>query len=191
MEEASIEDLARASSQGSILAIKVDGVVYGSGGFQSKPSPALFYVTIAGLLLLLLGGAFFVVERTSLLTKATTLFTKAFERFKSRRQVEALPASLREKFAVETEDASEKRKEVEAELKKKDEALAQQQDEVERLKVMLNTERVLRQLERSRTGEYVAQLEQQISADETRRAAEQAAVNHTDCRAKNKDGELC
>ena len=42
MEEADIDDLVSASSQGTMLEIKVNGKTYGSGGYTSDPEPSVF-----------------------------------------------------------------------------------------------------------------------------------------------------
>merc|ERR1712194_253923 len=40
MSEADTYDLATASEQGTMLEIKVNGKVYGSGGYRSEPEPS-------------------------------------------------------------------------------------------------------------------------------------------------------
>ena len=54
LEPASADDLARAS--GTILSIRVDGVLYGSGGFRSPPAPESYALLITGAALGIAAG---------------------------------------------------------------------------------------------------------------------------------------
>lgn len=89
MEAASLDDLKRASAQGSLLRIKVNGRVYGSGGFTSPPSYSSLTLTaiLVGIGMLFGGVVFFVVRRRFL-----------------RKKVMDLPPSFRESLRIECQD---------------------------------------------------------------------------------------
>ena len=70
LEPADMEDLKRASKQGSLLRIKVNGTVYGSGGFNSSPEYSSLKLT--GILLgmgMLIGGVILFMLRRQLLRR--------------------------------------------------------------------------------------------------------------------------
>jgi hypothetical protein len=90
LEVASNEDLVRASKQGTILEIMVNGKTYGSGGFRS-PSPDNSSFKAIALILgvgMLVGGILFVG------------FRRQFQR-----RLQALPASFHENLQIESQDA--------------------------------------------------------------------------------------
>ena len=89
MEVASSEDLVRASKQGTILEIMVNGKKYGSGGFRSPSTDNSSFKAIALILgvSMLVGGVLFEFWHRS-----------------QRRRLE-LPASFHENLKIESQDA--------------------------------------------------------------------------------------
>jgi len=103
-EPASTDDLARASEQGTILRVKVNGVVYGKGGYTSEPeySPSRFFlVAVAGLL----AGALMVFVTRFYFQKNPGLCSKLLKRIKKKkRRGKPKRKSLKEPFDTKRSD---------------------------------------------------------------------------------------
>lgn len=91
LEPADASDLARASKQGSLLRIKYNGRVYGSGGYGSSfdySSPWMVTTLVLGIGMLIGGFALIVVRRRI-----------------RKRNMKELPPSFREHFHIEDADS--------------------------------------------------------------------------------------
>jgi hypothetical protein len=88
MEEASMQDLSRASKQGTILTIKVNGKTFGSGGFPSTAPESGKVVIFVFALGLVFGGMVWVGRH-----------------FFQRRWRTLQSAALQETFQIQSEDA--------------------------------------------------------------------------------------
>lgn len=139
MELATVADLERASSQGTILAIQVNGTIYGKGGFHAAGDNQ--YVKTAGwvfALTALLGVAvvFGCWFKTSVL--------QWMAKFKTR-QVHA--GSLKETFIESPADAQEIFDQLQDDIARKSKLIEKQHRNLERLRLELEYERTMRAME--------------------------------------------
>jgi len=138
MEPASTADLERASAQGTILGIRVEGVNYGRGGIdwhdiESQARMALF--VLVGFAVF--GTSFLVVRYYG---KSISKFF--FTPVKSRRSNNK---SLRETFVVLEEKPWSN--EMEDELSKKKEVIEEQRREIEQMKLEIDQQHSIREAE--------------------------------------------
>ena len=140
MELASTEDLERASNQGSILAIKVDGVTYGRGGIDwhdagSEIQTAIWIIGAVAIL-----GILFLLGRRSIL--------QFWGRTRSRR----VQKSLREAFVDDsTSEMNPEEKSwsngMKDELTRNRRVIEGQRREIEQIKLELDQENAIREME--------------------------------------------
>ena len=184
LEPATVEDLQRASSQGTILAVKVDGKVYGQGYISITPTPtqSVFRVFVVVGLLALLGVGLFTKRNWLLKLRAWLLELLAWllKLFSGRKKgIEALESSFGEAIYKRDDDATVKSDEPDATVHTTEE-YKEREDEIESLKYQIKQERVQRQLERMRKDEYIKQLEKRIESKEAlEEAAREANISYS------------
>ena len=137
LEPATTQDLERASKQGSILAVKVDGKTYGRGGThwnEKETKVALFII----LTLALLGLGVFVIRKCKL-SGIKASFNKCFGRMRRRR----FHTGLRKAFFDEDDDEDR----LKAEIDKKQAIIEGQQQEMEQMKLEMDQEYAIKTVE--------------------------------------------
>jgi TolA-binding protein len=195
MEQASVEDLQRATAQGTILAVKVDGVMYGSGAAVEGGVPsgaalvgllgvALACLAVAGIAV----SAFLAKKRAGRKRTSSGPLSSLVARFTRRhRQVMALPANLKETIFdgsgssstvvvgggddSESDSDAEGLEEIRREVQRKAAELERTQSQLDRLQDILDQEKILRHLERCRHGDRIAELERALAATQAAPAA--------------------
>jgi hypothetical protein len=142
MEPASTEDLERASAQGTILAVKVDGRIYGKGGIDwhddddDPKTVALILVLLAVLCMI------FLSMRKCKCSTFHTSMAKLVDRVKSRR----FHHNLRKAF-FEEEDDEENEYQLKSELDQKQKVIEQQQQAMEQMQLEMDQEHSIRAME--------------------------------------------
>ena len=137
MEPATTQDLERASKQGSILAIKVDGKTYGRGGThwnEKETKVALFIILTLALLVLCV----FSVRRFKI-SGIKACFNKCFGRLRSRR----FHSGLRKAFFDEDDDEDR----LKAEIDKRQAVIEGQQQEMEQMKLEMDQQYSIKNVE--------------------------------------------
>ena len=100
MEPASSQDLERASKQGTLLRIKVDGKIYGQGGFHADDVVVDWTESILiGFGVLIFVG--FIYLMFANLFKKDSVLLQWIQRFVFRRRVKKLREPLREPLKTE------------------------------------------------------------------------------------------
>mmetsp|Transcript_27570 Transcript_27570/g.60689 ORF Transcript_27570/g.60689 Transcript_27570/m.60689 type:complete len:676 (-) Transcript_27570:323-2350(-) len=135
MEPASTEDLERASDQGTILAIKVDGVTYGKGGIDWHDVEVEIQVTLWILGAAAAFGIMFLLSR----------------RYKSSILSRHFQKNLREVFLDDSTDAMDPEEDAwlhkEEELARNRRIIEKQRHEIEQIKLELDQENSIRGME--------------------------------------------
>lgn len=145
MEVASAFDLARASAQGTIMAIKVDGIWYGEGKFSKT-------ISRSSVVAYSVGGASLVIMLTFLFQKQ---IRGAWKTLRAQRRNMKFPKGLRRVIAPSPSDDSYVRaKEVSCE----------QAIRLDTMQKELDKERAMRYLEQNRSSRYIRMLEKQITS---------------------------
>ncbi|KAL3927955.1 MAG: hypothetical protein SGARI_005177 [Bacillariaceae sp.] len=148
LEPASTQDLERASKQGSILAVKVDGKTYGKGGthWNEKETKVALFIILA---LALLGLVVFIVRKFKL-SGIKDAFNRCFGRLRSRR----FHSGLRKAFFDEDDDEDFLR----AEINKRQAIIEGHQQEKEQMKLEIDQEYAIKNVEmeqaRSKKDEF-------------------------------------
>lgn len=140
MELASTSDLERAAKQGTILSIKVDGVIYGKGGYHAVDDNRA--QVAAGTILLVMGVMAIVVTLGFCFKKP---ILNLIGRFKRRQQVHA--GNLKETFLESPDEVQEIFHHLQDEISRKNKMIEKQRLNLERLRLELDQERTLREME--------------------------------------------
>lgn len=161
LEVADATDLARASKQGTILAINYEGTVYGKGSFRSPPetSVMIFWGVLCVSVTLLI-----------CLVGRRPLYRILFDHWTAWRRNRNIAKELEETFdvmtacsaSVMTSSTSEEEKQLREQTKAQQDLIDAKQDEIDQLKIELDMERVMRQLQKSRAQEQVHALQEEI-----------------------------
>ena len=159
--------MERASLQGTILAIKVDGVVYGEGYMSVTPTAPQKFAMVVALVGLLGGICIGLYLSRSWLRKV----------FSGRRKaMDYLESSFGGAIIKDSDDRtihSENSSNPGSTTRYTEEDLTEEaQNEVDRLKQHIAQERVRHELERMRKDEYIKALEKRI---ESKKVLEEAA----------------
>ncbi|KAG7349587.1 hypothetical protein IV203_012184 [Nitzschia inconspicua] len=133
LEPASTEDLERASAQGTVLAIKVDGKIYGKGGIDwyendNDPKTAILIV----VLLAILGFIILSIRKCKCISKIV-------KRVRSRRFHRNLQKALFED-EVDGDEEGKTEERLKAELEQKSEIIEQQHQEMELMRLEMDQE---------------------------------------------------
>jgi hypothetical protein len=152
LEPASTEDLERASRQGTILAVKVNGKIYGNGGthWNDDDTQTLLYILLA---LSLLGIIVAIVVMIQVFKSAGIKngFNRCFARLRSRR----FHSGLRKAFFDEDDDEDR----LQAEISKRQAVIEGQQQEMEQMKLEMDQEYAIKNVEleeaRARKDQFV------------------------------------
>lgn len=159
--------MERASAQGSILAVKVDGHVYGQGYVSitstAEQKVARFFLVLGVLALL----GFWLYLRRAWLIKLIS----------GRKQgIEALETSFGQTLCKPDDEETVNSDQPEAAARTEAE-YHEKEIEVESLKHQISQQKVLHQLERLRKDEYIKQLEKRIESKEVlEEAAKEASL---------------
>jgi hypothetical protein len=160
MEAATASDLERASAQGTILAIKVDGITYGKGGIDwhdvELETQAGIFVLVA---VAILGIIFLLVRHFGWKSISNFFCTPVRNRRRRRRRLRH-NKSLCETFVIDStstntdnnddSNSSEEKplsNEMEDELSKKREVIEKQRLEIEEMKLELDQQHTIREME--------------------------------------------
>ena len=160
MEAATVSDLERASAQGTILAIKVDGVTYGKGGIDwhdvELETQAGIFVLVAVAIL----GMIFLLVRFFGWKSISEFFCTPVRISRRRRRRRLKNKSLIETFVIDStntntdnnddSNSSEEKPwsiEMVDELSKKREVIEKQRREIEQMKLELDQQYTIREME--------------------------------------------
>ena len=161
MEPATTEDLLRASTQGTILAVKVDGKVYGEGYISVTATASQKMTRIL--------GAFGVIAIVGLVIYWKREWLRKFLSGRSK-GMESLETSFGEAMCKPSDDSTAGCSEhVCAPV------VNEHQEEMDRLTAQLTQERVRHELECIRKDEYIKQLEKRIPSEEDVKEAKEEA----------------
>jgi hypothetical protein len=142
LEPATSEDLERASAQETILAIKVDGVRYGSGGFQSPPDRRVT-IFLAGLAILMMTAL--IIRYWKIVSKWTRRLAQrlahAMRRFEGFVQNRVFSKGVRETLI----DKDKELWQAEEELQKKKQLIEEQESEMYFMQAQIDHDRMLRE----------------------------------------------
>jgi hypothetical protein len=139
MELATTSDLERATKQGTILSIKVDGVIYGEGGFHAvddNRAQATAGVILVVMVVMAVVAALCVVFKKQIV--------RLMGRFR-RRQLNA--GNLKETFLESPDEVQEIFHQMQDEISRKNKLIEKQRQNLERLRLELDQERTLREME--------------------------------------------
>lgn len=190
MEMATTQDLERASSQGSILAIEVDGKWYGKGGFETESDGSILrYVIAFGTVACIFWLGLLCYARKLIYRRAMRLIRKV----RSPSLRESLSPSDKDSYSTGsgTADSSDSslqdstdryhavveeflddesvdtttRDKAAAVFQSADSKMSNQENDIAQLKFTIDMERTMHDLERSRLKEYAASLERQLKAN--------------------------
>ena len=169
-----MEDLERASAQGSILAVQFNGHVYGQGYISNSPTATQRGTRVFIVLSIFALVGFIVYQKRS-------WFAKLLSRRKA--SIAALETSFGEAFCKpdENDDQETFKDDEPTEARARANEEYQETDlEIESLKQQISQERVRHELERMRREEYIAQLEKRIGSKETlEEAANEANLTYS------------
>ncbi|OEU21829.1 hypothetical protein FRACYDRAFT_231975 [Fragilariopsis cylindrus CCMP1102] len=160
MEAATVSDLERASAQGTILAIKVDGVTYGKGGIDwhdvELETQAGIFVLVAVAVL----GMIFLLVRFFGWKSISEFFCTPVRISRRRRRRRLKNKSLIETFVIDStntntdnnddSNSSEEKPwsiEMVDELSKEREVIEKQRREIEQMKLELDQQYTIREME--------------------------------------------
>ena len=145
MEPATTEDLVRASAQGTILAVKVNGKIYGEGYISNTATASQKVARIIGVF------GFLAIFGICLYWKRKWLHKWLSGRSKG---MESLETNFGEAMCKPSDDHT-----VSSDEAGNDPPVDEHKEEVDRLTLELSSERVRNELECLRKDEYIKQLE--------------------------------
>ncbi|KAL3936388.1 MAG: hypothetical protein SGARI_002576, partial [Bacillariaceae sp.] len=140
MEPATTEDLQRASAQGTILSIKVDGKTYGKGGYHwsNDEAKTVLYILLA---LALMGLGVLSLRRCKM--PGMKGISAACQKCRSRVRSRRFHSGLRKAFFDEDDDEDH----LKAEISKRQIVIEQQQQEMEQMKLEMDQEYAIKNVE--------------------------------------------
>lgn len=184
LELASAEDLERASSQGTILAVKVDGTIYGKGGLDWYDDDPKSFVLIIVLLSML--GLILLSMTKCKCKNGKASMCKLVERVRSRR----FHHNLRKAFFEEEDDHEEEEAErrLKTELEHKRELIERQQQEMENMRLEMDQESSIRAMDwQNSHGVARDQFEDEPPTDDEWIPIEDKFIDEPDDEAGNTD----